>query len=136
MREQVERLRKFTAGSFAIAAAARQQAQMQPRHRECGIQIGGDAVMLDRTLMDALRAPGTGREHSAPPALSPSDRSSAANDVVGGLDLAAVHQQHGLEQQCIAILPRQSRGHADMIQRLGESLLAQQVQCRRRIERG
>ena len=53
MREQRQSLRKLAAGSFAIAGAARQQAEMQPRHRERGIEIGRDPIMLD----GALRVP-------------------------------------------------------------------------------
>jgi hypothetical protein len=47
--EQLEGLRKLASRNCAISAATYQQAQMQPWHRECRIQIGGDPIMLDCT---------------------------------------------------------------------------------------
>jgi hypothetical protein len=127
--EQLESLRKLAARTFAISTPAHEQTEMQPWHRERGIQIGGGPVMIDGAANSALLLP-TQSANVVRRCVMLVEPKEAGNDVVSSLDLAAVNQQHGLEQQRFSILARQSCLLADVMQRLRKPLLAQEIQRR------
>ena len=75
--EQHQRLRQLAPGRVSLAGAARQQAQMQPRHGEFRIEVGRDPVVLAGAVA-VRRLLAAERQHVVRPGVELVDRAAAA----------------------------------------------------------
>jgi hypothetical protein len=127
--EQDQRLSEFATGTITIAGATRQQAEMKPGHGECGIEIDRDPITLAGALA-ATRMLAAKCQNVMGAGIQLVDQKQSQAGVPCGHELSAIGEQRRFEEQSVGIRSGHPRAAANMIKRLDETLLAQEIERR------